>query len=835
MSAPRNRPHLPIPSPTQADYRPPIGGGDSKTPAFVPVSRPQHGATLKAALVVAVTKANQRRAEIGFQVHGALPGTYIHFEGQPGEYLKVDSLEASKGVELVAVTSRETTEAEPQTIQMATVFISPGEEESFKTKLDTYSQTIAKTPGERRNEPLFDPIASLRAGDLESLWTDTADAWPQATDTIWWELWLRRHDGNELERLVEFADIQDITINSRRLQFSERIVVLVQATRRQLESVVDVLGDVAEIQRAKENARTFLDQSPKEQASWLSNLLERTTWPTADAPSVCILDTGINRGHPLFAGAISSNDCMTIDQDWGVHDHLGHGTEMAGIALYGDLTPILVGDMPIGLKHRLESVKILPPHGNNRPELYGAIVAEAISRTEINSDRRRCFSMAVTGDDRDRGLPTSQSVAIDALAAGRMFDLTTQELVYLDDEASVHRLFIISAGNILTAKVEIEHLVRCDSESIQDPGQAWNALTVGAYTTRISVDGSREGWEPLAKAGDLSPWSTTSVSFAKGWPLKPDVVFEGGNLIRSKEGEIRDDCYELWLLSAHHKPSEKALTVSNATSAAAAQAARMAAIICADSPSYWPETVRGLIVHSARWTNAMKAQFNETGTKREIANLVRRYGFGVPQLSSALRSANDALTLFAQASIQPFENGKMSQIHFYDLPWPKEELERLGEVTVRVRVTLSYFIEPNPGRLGFSTRRLYASHGLRFDLIRTHEEPEDFRKRRNQKSLAKDEKKTKVETDAWYIGEARDVGSIHSDTLECSAADLADRGMVAVYPVGGWWKHQRKRDRSEFGARYSLIISIETDAVDADIWSPVAVQVDIPNETLVEV
>jgi hypothetical protein len=78
----------------------------------------------------------------------------------------------------------------------------------------------------------------------------------------------------------------------------------------------------------------------------------------------------------------------------------------------------------------------------------------------------------------------------------------------------------------------------------------------------------------------------------------------------------------------------------------------------------------------------------------------------------------------------------------------------------------------------------------------------------------------------WYLGErTRNRGSLHSDFLSCSAADLAERGVIAVYPVSGWWKEQPKRDRSQLGARYALIVSIETPGVEADIWTPVAQQI----------
>jgi DNA invertase Pin-like site-specific DNA recombinase len=65
-----------------------------------------------------------------------------------------------------------------------------------------------------------------------------------------------------------------------------------------------------------------------------------------------------------------------------------------------------------------------------------------------------------------------------------------------------------------------------------------------------------------------------------------------------------------------------------------------------------------------------------------------------------------------------------------------------------------------------------------------------------------------------------------------TAADLAERGWLGVYPISGWWKDQPKRDRSNIGAQYSLVVSIETDAEGVDIWTPVAQEIDVPVEEL---
>jgi hypothetical protein len=245
----------------------------------------------------------------------------------------------------------------------------------------------------------------------------------------------------------------------------------------------------------------------------------------------------------------------------------------------------------------------------------------------------------------------------------------------------------------------------------------------------------------------------------------------------------------------------------------------------------------------AMWLNVerycvsvMKAHLRGAGGKRGRSKLVRRYGFGVPHLDRALRSANDALTLITQPTIRPFSKGKMREMHVHQLPWPKDALEELGETAVRLRVTLSYFIEPNPGRRGWRRRHRYASHGLRFELKYPTETVDEFRKRLNRRALDEDEDKPAAGGDAaaWFLGEvARNKGSIHSDIWVGTAADLAERGWVGVYPVSGWWKDQPRRDRSDAGARYALVISIETDAEGVDIWTPVAQEIGVQVEEIV--
>jgi hypothetical protein len=186
------------------------------------------------------------------------------------------------------------------------------------------------------------------------------------------------------------------------------------------------------------------------------------------------------------------------------------------------------------------------------------------------------------------------------------------ETMYLASDAegdgATPRFIVVSAGNIDDPNAWTESPSSNSTDGIHDPGQAWNALTVGAYTNLTHISESDGGnYRPIAPAGGLSPFSTTSSTWQSHWPLKPDVLFEGGNAAKDALGAIWMP--SLSLLTSHHVPQERLLTTADATSAAMALAARMAAKLMAAYPTLRPESIRGLIVHSAEWTDIMRQVF----------------------------------------------------------------------------------------------------------------------------------------------------------------------------------------------------------------------------------
>jgi hypothetical protein len=755
-------------------------------------------------------------------------GIQVEFESFPDIDLAFESLARERsGIELLNVRHDDQRTC-------ATIFVPDGKLGHFERMIRDYLEEKRDSAGRSRDhKKLVNAIQQIRTASLRALWTDDPSAFPTNDDeTFWWEVWLPR----QLERSAtvttfrQLAEAQNIRVADGELKFPERTVLLVYTSSREITRSIMTLNSIAELRRAKETAEFFDAFTLEEQSAWMDNLLRRCQYrgEGEGGPYVCVLDTGINNGHPLVAPALSNSDLHTIQPAWGYNDIEGHGTAMAGLALFGDVAEALDFDGPIEIGHRLESVKLLQADGGNVGDSkhHGYLTIEAIARPEtVSPFRNRVFSMAVTArDNRDRGRPTAWSAAIDYLAAD------------VGGDGEKPRLLIVSAGNIRDPNAWLAYPDSNATDGIRDPAQAWNALTVGAYTNLVNITGQdTSGYQPIASLGCLSPFSTTSVTWQPHWPLKPDVVLEGGNAARDAVGAVTMP--SLSLLTSCHEPTKRLFTTARATSAATALAARMAAQLMAVYPDLLPESIRGLIVHSAEWTDTMLNRFlpGTRPSKGDYTRLVRYCGFGVPNLERAQWSVSNSLTMVVETALHPFQRENVNQptlrdMNLHRLPWPLDELEALGEASVEMRVTLSYFIEPNPSARGVQSRYRYESHGLRFDVKRPHESEPDFRARIN--AAARDEEDgTRVGGDdaGWLIGKQnRHKGALHSDIWRGTAADLASRGTLAVYPALGWWKTRLRHERYNRQARYSLIVSIRAPEVEVDLYNAVANQISVP-------
>ena len=207
-------------------------------------------------------------------------------------------------------------------------------------------------------------------------------------------------------------------------------------------------------------------------------------------------------------------------------------------------------------------------------------------------------------------------------------------------------------------------------------------------------------------------------------------------------------------------------------------------------------------------------------------------GYGVPNDDIAIYSNEKCATYIFENQLKPYKQGGSNnvydQMHYYDLPWPKELLEEMGGEDVKIRITLSYYVKPSPGYAGRTSKYRYPSATLRFDLKTATETEEEFLCRRNK---YEGEKTTKNDADRWTIKQQkRERGTVQSDWIECTAADLAEMDKIVVYPGPGWWK-ERKLSNVDNIVSYSLIVSIETK--ETDIYN--AVETAIKNSIGIQI
>ena len=827
------RPHLVLTNtskPQSFTAPSPGGGGAPKAPKL---DRTQHGAALQAQLLALKPVAKQVvevQTEHGLQ---SGLGLQIQFVGFQDVELAFESLgnERSRDpwmqIEVLSVKTEDNT-------TYANVFVPDGKLAHFEKYIEDYMAERKKVNGDANDHgALINTIASIRLASLRARWDDDPNLLPDDLQhQFWWEVWLpvrgRRND--VVEDFRKLAALAECQVSEHQINFPERTVVLMYGSQQQFAQSVMILNCVAELRRAKETAEFFDGMTPPEQQELVDKTLATLTLPPdADAtPRVCLLDSGVNRGHPLLAPLIGSDDLHTVNPAWGTNDTANHGSGLAGIAAFGDLVDTLASNEPMLLAHRLESVKLTPEQGANQGDAkqHGYLFAEAVSRPEIAAPARpRVFTSAVTSDDdRDRGRPSAWSATVDKLASD------------YDGDGLFPRLFVLSAGNTENEHAWSTYPASLTTSQIHDPAQAWNAITVGAYTNKILItEADAQDYKPIADAGGLSPYTTTSGEWNQAWPLKPDVVFEGGNVGKDAIGSV--GISSLHLLTTNNLPHERLFATTNATSAASALGARMAAQLMAAYPALRPETIRALIVHSAEWTDAMRGTYlpiHKTPTKSDYVHLIRHCGWGVPDIDRALWSAGNSLTLIVEDLVHPYQKVKgkgvvSRDMNLHSLPWPKEQLQALPPDTkVELRITLSYFIEPNPSARGTSSKFHYPSHRLRFDVQRPLDATtEDFVARINAAVEREDDDDPIDSKDPnWKLGDLkRHRGSLHQDVWQGTAAELASRGFIAVFPAKGWWRTRQAQERYDLPARYSLLVSIRTPETDVDLYTPIAQQV----------
>ncbi len=664
------------------------------------------------------------------------------------------------------------------------------------SKLRQYADPakVSKKTGLPRNAKLVSPLVDIEPATL----VDLSDGWlrPDALspkELVWVEMWAEgghlggpeQHNRVRLA-IAEFMGTHGLDIdNLASYAATEHDIYLLELTGAALMDVPVHLPDVHHLSPPpKPIVPALLDHQAEMDVPIPPN-------PPEDASVVAILDTGVAETHPLLANSMLAPPSTVIPGETSGADTHGHGTRMAGVAAFSDLAHDLNAGQTPAPRVWMQGIRLTTGQDRPKPEFMLERTEDAVHEAERVDVPRRIFSLSLGAPTAQPGGSTPWSVTVDRLAY---------------NEGS-GRLICVAAGNEPISGTPNPTLYPNAnlSAGLTSPGEAVNAITVGAITELDQT--SDPNRRSLAASGELSPWSRCDVGGLR--PVKPDVVTEGGNVSTDGVGTLDDASLQLLTTAKGHTVGPWLATTSR-TSAATARIAGLLGEIWSANEGHSAQTVRALLIHSARWSEAMKAQLPDSRDR------MRAFGYGWPLLDSAAWSERTRPTLIAEARLDPEANqGPGREMHFYELPMPDDELSQLEDHQVELSVTLSYFVEPNEKR----TRR-YQSAGLRWDLQR-FETRDEFRKRINRLEREQDpDYENRTERFPWELGpQARERGTVQSDRMRLAASELLGGRALAVWPVAGWWRDRNLSDTPPIS--YSLVVTIDAGDADVDLYTSI--------------
>ncbi|TNC28024.1 S8 family peptidase [Amycolatopsis alkalitolerans] len=680
---------------------------------------------------------------------------------------------------------------------------------ALRKKVERYRDEDTKS-GAPKHAALVARIEDLRVPTLADLsLREFSEDDIDPGQSYWVELWTRGgrlDDGEDRARVREdihwLADLGGFRGMPRQYEGVERDIFLARLTGDVLAELPGLMPEVYEVHFAPRVrlVETLLQGEAKAAPP------VGVEPPPEDAAVVAVYDTGTSAHHPYLRPALLGTGSVVPGEPDAADRH-GHGTEMAGIAVYPDYLQGVAQGV-LRPQNRLVGMRLIPTPGggpaDDEPEFWAERTEAAVTEAEDLADEARVVHSLSVGADNDSGLRTAWSIGVDQLAwnSGR------------------GRLMVVAAGNLpdnMLATEREDDPVANLGQPICQPAQAWNALTVGGFTALGGAAANGKGPYPeaLAPVGGLSPYASTDVGVA-GRPIKPDIVKEAGNTapgggLPNAGGEH----LSLWTTSHRHTRGELS-TQTWATSPAAASAAADLAVLARKHPDLGPAALRALYVHSAQWTPVMWKQFTDRKDR------LRAVGYSVPDLRAASGADSNRPVFVYEGHLAP--GGRQAQM--LRIPLPDHIISDHADSPVRLAITLAYFIEPTEAMAG----RQYAGGRLRWEMQGPTENELQLRRRINKLARSGTSEAGPSSGYTWTIGsQARGRGTLQHDYVELNASELAGDRLLAVFPILGWWEQRESTKNLEIP--YAIVVSVDSYSEDIDLYAAIQASIATNIET----
>lgn len=527
--------------------------------------------------------------------------------------------------------------------------------------------------------------------------------------------------------------------------------------------------------------------------------------PSAQAPGLVVLDSGIADGHPLLKAAVGEAKSFLPGE--GPHDENGHGTHVAGLALYGDFEKHLrAGSFVPTL--RLYSGRILDKHNENSTGFVENQIEEAV-RYFVREHGCKVFNLSFGDANKPYmgGHLKGLSVTLDTLS--RELDV----------------LFVVSSGNHrinenspdgLEWRDQYPGYLLNDGWRLIEPAPALNVLTVGSLARHNQTYNSQRypldpAELPIAQPDQPSPF--TRSGYSVDGAIKPELMTYGGNWAinaRANYG-LLDRTAGLGVVSTSYQfAGGHPFMVDVGTSMAAPQVAHLATSILHEYPDATANFLRAQLCLNAALPQASQQLVDQDKAFKQVC------GYGQVEETALHRSLENAVTLITDGKI---ENKRH---HFYEIPVPPEFTsggkKRLREIAVALAYT-------PPVR---STRIKYRATRIDFRLVAARD-LEHVTTMFN-KATQKDDYQSIPELTGATIGQtARSKGTVQADFWRfkqfTANSKLRTQKLFVVVTRNDfpWGESLCGNEES-----YSLLVSLrDKDNLHAQLYSQIKARLDV--------
>ncbi len=398
--------------------------------------------------------------------------------------------------------------------------------------------------------------------------------------------------------------------------------------------------------------------------------------PTGSEPVVGVIDSGVLAGHPLLRGWVVEEEDFGSGENT-VTDRQGHGTQVAGLAMYGSIKDcvdtdiwdrrVLIASGKVLRRHPWDASAAVFPDGV-RPE---ALVVRAIRHFQAT---RNCRVFNLSLGNRD-----------DVYGGGRQY-AWAEALDQVARELDI--VIVVSAGNDFEPQMPTspgtteefrigvrDSLLSNSLARVCNPATSALAVTVGAIArtaaprTRDSFAAAPEGAPaPFSRVGPGYEWKNGSHG------VKPDFVAYGGNFavqrVTGAEPQWqRKDLHLGELTTRWPDDDDRHLTAVSGTSIAAPQVSHAAA---------WALEAAGAALGDPAGANVARAILGTSAETppcdgdwlcdpegKETWDKLRLAGFGVVDPARVRASLDNDACLVASDQV------KEDCWHVYPIPVPE--------------------------------------------------------------------------------------------------------------------------------------------------------------------